>query len=190
MPTLIAPAENYYLAGGELWFKRRGATTFVLIGGARKVAYTASVEHAESLDHSGKTLSLARRVPKKYSATLKFETDNWSYDNLMLFLMADTPIARAVTIPEYSGTSSRNANVFEIGQNLLIEGAFRFVSDNESGHPIALDVYNVAVKVGGDLALQVEDFTPIQIEGTVMRSSTGQYATMYVFDENLTVDNV
>jgi hypothetical protein len=174
----MAADDNFYLGGGKLYRKLSGDVAYVLIGGAKKISYSAKVDYAEVFDSAGAVPALTKRTAKKYDATLKFETDNWSANTLTMFLMA-TQGTSTLTDTE-AGWTAKAVTKLDIGKTLILTGAFKFVSVNASGQPIVFEMLNVSLQASGDLLLQTEDFTTISFEGSVLKDASGNYASMYL----------
>jgi hypothetical protein len=82
-----------------------------------------------------------------------------------------------------AGWTNVAATKIAAGKELLIEGAFKFVSENASGKPIILEVFNASVSATGDFNLQSEDVAEIPFEGAVLLTDVNgelEYFNWYV----------
>lgn len=171
-------SANYYMAGGKLYFKKKGATTYSPIGGAMEVKANVKAEYAEAFDHSGAVELLAKRVPKKFDGTLSFKTNDLSIEALTMAVLG-TQTTGTKTDTE-AGWTDKAVEQLSFGKDLLIEGAFKFVSENASGQKMVLEVYNASVSPSGDINLQSKEVAELSFEGMMLRDSSGNYADMYV----------
>ena len=175
---------NYYVGGGTLHFKKTGTATFVEIAAVSEAKVNVKAEYAEAYDHSGGTKVLAKKVPKKFEATLSFKTTDTSAKNIAMAVYGKQTSAVEV-IDEVAGITAIDnvtATKISFGKELLFEGAFKFISENASGQQIILDVYNATVTPGGDVNLQSEDISELSFEGSAMLDANGNYADMYILE--------
>lgn len=175
--------SDVYIAGGKLWFKKKGAATYTLFAGVTEAKINTKVEKAKAYDHSSATKVLSKEVPKSFDAVLSFKTDDISPKNIALMIFGTVSTVMHTDVE--AGWTDVAATKIEAGKELLIEGAFKFVSENASGSPIILEVFNASVSATGDFNLQSEDVAEIPFEGAVLLTDVGgesKYFDWYVKD--------
>jgi len=171
---------KYYMAGGDLFFKKAGASTFVKVAGAQEIKVAAKPEYSDAFNHAGKTKTLAKRIPKKLEMTLSFKTNDISPANLAMFFLATTSaVAHSDT---EAGWTEKQVTKLSLGQEMIFEGSFKFLSNNASGDPMILEVYSAAVTPSGEFPLQSEEVTLIGFDGTVLMDDQNRYADLYIDD--------
>lgn len=171
--------SNFYVGGGKLHFKKEGSDAFIELASVEDVKVNVKAEYAEVFDHSGKTRVLAAKIPKKFDATLSFKTTDTSPSNLAMAVYGSIdPLV--VKTDALAGWANKSVTQIGFGQSLLLNGAFKFVSENTSGKPFVLDVYRASVNPTGDVNLQSQDVAELAFEGVVLLSDDGTYADMFV----------
>lgn len=176
--------SDVYIAGGKLYFKKKGAVAYTLFAGVAEAKINTKVEYAKAYDHSTATKVLSKQVPKSFDATLSFKTDDISPKNIAM-LIYGTSSTIALHDDAEAGWVDASVTKIEAGKELLIEGAFKFVSENASGNEMVLEVFNASVSATGDFNLQSEDVAEIGFEGAVLLTDVGgesKYFDWYVKD--------
>lgn len=97
-------ADNYYIGKGIVWWKAEGDTDYRQLGNVPEFEYTPSVEKLDHFSSQAGVKVKDRTVVTQKSATVRIVMEEWTQDNLALFLLGAT--ADAVTLNTTGDTHS------------------------------------------------------------------------------------
>jgi hypothetical protein len=171
MPTSPNVA-NYHIGKGIVSFKEVGATTFTDLGNAPKFIYTPAVTKKEHFSAREGVKTKDFTAITQIGATIKVTLDEITGDNLAMFALAT------------SGTDS-DGNVTLSGLSKAeFVGDIKVVGTNDIGQQVDF-LATVSFVPSGDFSFitDADDFTLIELEAEVMKSTAGDFGIWTIRDE-------
>jgi hypothetical protein len=171
MPTSPNVA-NYHIGKGIVSFKETGATTFTDLGNAPKFIYTPAVTKKEHFSAREGVKTKDFTAITQIGATIKVTLDEITGENLAMFALAT------------SGTDT-DGNVTLSGLSKAeFVGDIKVVGTNDIGQQVDF-LATVSFVPSGDFSFitDADDFTVIELEAEVMKSTAGDFGIWTIRDE-------
>jgi hypothetical protein len=171
MPTSPNVA-NYHIGKGIVSFKEVGASTFIDLGNAPKFIYTPAVTKKEHFSAREGVKTKDFTAITQIGATIKVTLDEITGDNLAMFALAT------------SGTDT-DGNVTLSGLSKAeFTGDIKVVGTNDIGQQVDF-LATVSFIPAGDFSFitDADDFTLIELEAEVMKSTAGDFGIWTIRDE-------
>jgi hypothetical protein len=174
MPT-SPNIHNYHIGKGIVSFKEKGGSSFVDLGNAPSFIYTPDVTKKEHFSSREGVKTKDFTAITQVGATIKVTLDEITGENLAMFALGEqstdtggNAVIKGLTKAEFSGTI-KVVGTNDIGQQVDFTGDISFVPS-------------------GDFSFitDSDDFSTIELEAEVQKSTDGSFGTWTVRDETTT----
>jgi hypothetical protein len=161
--------DNYWIGKGIIKFQPEGQTGFVHLGNAPEVEYTPAVDVLDHFSSMAGVRSKDRKVVREKSANIRIVLEEMTPDNLGLAFMG------GVTDPTAPATEPFTIDIFSLSE---INGALRFIGQNDIGPRVQIDLPNVSIVPTSSINLISEEWGSIEITAEVLiDGTTGKFGT-------------
>jgi len=181
-------ANEKYIAGGRLYFSLLNTDGSYQpeyeIGEVQDVTLKTDTSFAEAMNKDGAVPVKSDKVATSFSATLSFSTIKINKENLAMALNATLTteiFALGSTLPNGAiAAIETTLDVINGGENTLIKGKFKFVSEVATGNkqPV-LEIPIAAVSSNDSMAFMSDDFAKLSFDCDVLKHDTDGYFKTY-----------
>ncbi len=168
---------NRVIGAGKFYWKPLGGTDWVEIGETQGGSINTTVEKKEAHDKSSVLNKVVAVVATAVSATIKFDTNIHSKENLELYMLGTSEDITYEIGDELPDGSTATAQIvipkISAGTDPIKKGSIRFVGDADGDEQPITICNDVVVMPTGDRELIGNDFTALSFEGVVLKDSNG-----------------
>lgn len=173
-----------YIGGGKVFFIPKDSTE-IEIGEVQEATISQNVEFADAFSRDTVMKTLVEKVVKSIEGSGKFSTQKVNVKNLAMFLLGNETTEDFTTGDTLPDGSTAGADVtivkIEAGTNPVVEGALKFVGDEDGAKKPVLVIPSVVITPSGDMPLIADDFTNLSFDFAILK----QAGSEKLYDEYL-----
>lgn len=170
--------NDRYIGGGKIFFTPSGeGASEVEIGEVQEATLNFSTTTADAFNKDNVMKKKVAKVVTDITASIKFTTQITNAHNTAMAMLGTSDnevFAIGDTLPDGTVAAEEiTIPVVKAGTKPLIEGALKFIGDEDGDEKAVLIVFNASITPTGDIGYIVDNFSVLSFEGEVLETDDG-----------------